>query len=106
MMEITWEKLTEEPTRPQTAISECDYGEEAICPHCGASQSDSWEYTDYIEYTCDMCGEEFVVWREIICKYITQTADQYRAVEKYNADYFKWHVQEFERKEAEGGDAK
>ena len=98
-MEITWEKLTEKPQRPENTVSASDYGEEAICPHCEATQSDSWEYNDHEEYTCDNCQKSFIVWRETICKYITQTAEQYKALEKYNADYFKWYMQEVVAKE-------
>mgnify|MGYP000318396162 CR=1 FL=1 len=31
--------------------------DEIICPYCGYAEDDSYEYTDYHEYTCPNCDE-------------------------------------------------
>jgi hypothetical protein len=102
-VKTTWEPLKEKPVLPRNEVTESDYGEEAECPHCEAKQSDSWEYEDHEKYHCDHCGQEFYVWREMICKYISQKADDHEALEKYQRDSFKWHMQEAAEREQAGG---
>ena len=53
-----------------------DYNDEAVCPHCGSEQSDSWELGldgdgDSTETDCQSCGESFRVELDLTVKYST-----------------------------------
>lgn len=46
----------------------------AICPHCGDTRGDCWEWLtseDPIETTCEACGEIFRAWAEFDVRYCT-----------------------------------
>lgn len=50
-----------------------DYTCEIVCPHCGETKANSWEYEDG-EYDCAECGEPFYVSRIIDVTYCTRKA--------------------------------
>lgn len=36
-----------------------EYTKEIVCPYCGNEQSDSWEFSEDGEITCDVCENDF-----------------------------------------------
>lgn len=53
-----------------------EYTQEIVCPYCGYTNSDSWDYhldetpTD-IDCVNDKCGRAFKAWTDIAVSYIT-----------------------------------
>ena len=47
------------------------FTKEAVCPYCGAEQSDSWELKDEDEYYCDECENEYTIVRHVEVTYCT-----------------------------------
>lgn len=45
---------------------------EAVCPHCGHEQSDSWEYSDSGVYNCGSCDKKFHLTRNTKVTYTTE----------------------------------
>jgi transposase-like protein len=48
--------------------------DEAVCPHCGYTHRDSWEFEGGHTYTCDECDEAFLVECNYDVSYITEKA--------------------------------
>jgi len=69
--------------RPERVTRASEYGEDAICPHCGAVQIDSWELDPVYEHECVNCGGIYHLEREVICRYTTETDESYRRFQDY-----------------------
>lgn len=51
------------------------FTQEAVCPYCGAEQSDSWELEDNDEYYCDECENDYLITRHTEITYCTHKKD-------------------------------
>lgn len=55
---------------------DCEFTKEIVCPYCGHTFSDSWEYCDFDdEMFCDECGNEFSYERKIEVTYVSYKND-------------------------------
>ena len=67
---------------------EHEYTAEIVCPYCGNTWLDSWEYMageeDLGEYVCDECDKTYTISRNITIDYSTQTMEEIQ----YWKDYF------------------
>lgn len=50
-----------------------EYTQNAICPHCGCEQLDSWELESG-EYDCEFCNKPFIVIVNVEISYLTYKA--------------------------------
>ncbi len=50
--------------------------EEAVCPYCGAVQTDSWELSDNDKIECCHCEKTFYVGRDVTVTYTTHCIDE------------------------------
>lgn len=48
-----------------------EYTDEIVCPHCGYEHSDSFEYSEDGDTTCNDCGKPFHYARDISVTYST-----------------------------------
>lgn len=46
--------------------------QEIVCPHCGYTETESWDYNDAGDTECNSCGEKFHYERNIYVDYITE----------------------------------
>jgi transcription elongation factor Elf1 len=60
---------------------DCEYQNDATCPHCGYVVRDSWEINfqnsgGEVEMTCGECEKDFIVWRQIQVTYSTRPKEE------------------------------
>ena len=60
-------------------MSDTQYQDTPVCPHCGWYHSNAWEWEDFGsgmeasgEFECENCDEEFLLQRIYIIKYTTR----------------------------------
>ncbi len=49
-----------------------EYTDDIVCPHCGHTYQDSFEFSESGEEKCDECKKPFSFERNISCSYSTE----------------------------------